>query len=89
MLRLGFSIHDAAPKPVVVDVLFNGKPIERVEVSGHATTRTWTLASSSGEENELRLIVEKAFTPAAAGVGRDPRQLGVRLEGIEWMPRRP
>ncbi|MFZ2492536.1 MAG: hypothetical protein WA208_13730, partial [Thermoanaerobaculia bacterium] len=87
-LRLVFSIPDAAQKPVHVKALFNGRLVEELAVRTHAAERRWTLRSSPSGENELRLITRTTVTPAVLGINPDRRTLGLRLDAIEWMPRR-
>ncbi|HYC61499.1 MAG TPA: hypothetical protein VEK79_18235 [Thermoanaerobaculia bacterium] len=84
-LRIYLQV-DSLPPPIIVDVLWNGAPIDRITSSVAEVERSWTLQSREGAANELRLVTNKTVVPATRGNSRDTRALGLRLDRLSWTP---
>ena len=50
--------------------------------------KSWTLPSRAGTSNELRIVTSDVAVPARAGHSGDTRELGLRMDGLSWIPAR-
>lgn len=75
---------DAVKVPPTITVTFNGQVIDRFVPNEADFTRTYVAASRPNGWNELRLETSEAVNQVKRGTGPDPRDLGLRLDEIEW-----
>jgi hypothetical protein len=81
-------LHAYAPldaiAPPTVTVTFNGVVIDRFVAGEPLFTRSYTVASRPAGWNDLLIETSETINPAKRGAGGDPRDLGLRLDGVEW-----
>ena len=83
-IRLFIPIHVIARKPTV-DVALNGATIGRFEVTEAYTEKTFDLQPRTNASNELVITTDQIVNPARQGLGADGRDLGLRLDNLEWL----
>lgn len=87
--RLTLKLEPALEKgPPIMDVRLNGTLIETLSV-GAPMERTWTVEAAGDRWNELVLTSDRFINPLSEGIGRDSRDLSVRLLGYDWKPASP
>jgi hypothetical protein len=74
--------------PPTVEIWFNGVLQERFVASEAFVERSWTLPSRVDSSNELRIVTSDVAVPARAGHSGDTRELGLRMDGLSWIPAR-
>jgi hypothetical protein len=72
--------------PSTVEILWNGKPLDRFVAGGAEVQRSWMLASRDDGANELRIVTSATVVPASRGNSIDTRELGLKLDRLSWMP---
>jgi hypothetical protein len=81
-MRIYVPIDTIQPPPVI-EVRVNGALLERFRTRTEPlVTKSWTVASRQDAPNELVISTSDVVVP---GNG-DPRQLGLRIDSISWMP---
>jgi hypothetical protein len=78
---------DTIPPPTI-EVWLNGTLVERFVGSQATIEKSWTLPSRQDGPNELRIATSGVAIPAKVRASDDSRELGLRMDGISWMPRR-
>jgi hypothetical protein len=86
-LTIRAKLHDALPSGTIVEIRWNGQPIERFTAATVNVQRSWTLQSRGDVPNELRIITSATVVPAQLGNSIDTRALGLRLDRLSWTPR--
>jgi hypothetical protein len=82
-LRLAFDLPpDLLARRPEITVFWNGGPIERVRPNQRKVERTYRLAGPG----ELVLTTSEVMNLRAEGRGDDPRDLGLMLEEMTWVP---
>lgn len=82
-LRLPLKMLTAPP---AIDVMWNGRKIDRIAGSAKDVERSWILPSRADAANELRIVTSETVVPAKRGNSIDTRELGLRLERLSWTP---
>jgi hypothetical protein len=77
---------DVLHVPPTITVTLNGVRIDRFTEPEEDISRTWQVPSKSKVPNELIIETDRVVNPAAQHVGSDPRDLGLRLNSLGWMP---
>jgi len=83
-MRMYVPIDTIAPPDI--EVWLNGALVERFRGDHANMEKSWTLASRQDGPNELRIHTSGVAVPAKAGSGGDSRELGLRMDGMSWMP---
>ena len=78
---------DTIPPPTI-EVWLNGTLVERFVGSQATIEKSWTLPSRQDGPNELRIATSGVAVPSKVRASDDSRELGLRMDGISWMPRR-
>lgn len=78
---------DALPAPPNVTVSLNGTVVERFRATSSNLEKSYDVEGRGGAPNELLLETDRVVNPAAERLREDSRDLGLRLESIEWMKR--
>ena len=87
LLSLRFYVPlDALGGPQTVRILLNGSPVDHFTAATPQVERLYTVHPRSEGHNELVIETGRVVNPKAAGRGSDPRDLGLRLDGIGWSP---
>lgn len=82
-LRLYFPL-DALPGRPIVRILMNGSVLDQFEPDERIVERTYRTAPRADATNELVIETDRTVNLQAAGVRVDPRDLGLRLERLEF-----
>jgi hypothetical protein len=72
--------------PPTIEVWVNGTLLERFLGSQATIEKSWVVASRKDRPNELRIVTSDVAVPAKVGSGADTRELGLRMDGLSWMP---
>lgn len=83
-----FVPADAKPSPADIEVRLNGVLLERIRSSGETLERSWVVPSRRSAINELRITTSASVRPADGREGADPRELGLRVDVLKWIPAR-
>jgi hypothetical protein len=75
---------DALTVPPTITITFNGEVIDRFAVTDSLFSRSFVVATRPNAWNELRLETSEAVNQVKRGTGADGRDLGIRLDAIEW-----
>ncbi|MCU1350585.1 MAG: hypothetical protein JWO56_3615 [Acidobacteria bacterium] len=75
---------DALPAPPTVTVRLNGVVLDRFVATAKDIERSYTVTPRADAANELVLETDRIVNPAAEHLRADTRDLGVRLQGLEW-----
>ncbi|HVG25806.1 MAG TPA: hypothetical protein VND45_16740 [Thermoanaerobaculia bacterium] len=78
---------DTIPPPAI-EVWMNGKLVERFIGSTATIEKSWRLPSRTDGPNELRIRTSGVAVPAKVRASDDTRELGLRMDGLSWMPLR-
>ncbi len=78
---------DVLPHAPNLTITFNGKVIDRIHATTKELERTYDVDANTNVENELLIQTDETINPAARGLNGDTRDLGVRLNEIEWRAR--
>jgi hypothetical protein len=78
---------DTIPPPTI-EVWLNGTLVERFVGSKANIEKAWRLPSRQDAPNELRIATSGVAIPARARASADTRELGLRMDGLSWMPAR-
>ncbi|HUR80531.1 MAG TPA: hypothetical protein VM733_07180 [Thermoanaerobaculia bacterium] len=85
-MRMYVPIDTIAPP--MIEVWMNGALVERFRGDKANIEKSWTVASRTGAPNELRIHTSGVAVPSQVGGGGDSRELGLRMDGMSWMPAR-
>ena len=85
-LRLTLAAQDRVQP--VVEVVLNGKVIDRFALPAKATTKEWTVDSRADAPNRLVLRASAWMNPKQLGLSHDERDLSVMLTSYAWQPLR-
>jgi hypothetical protein len=80
--RLQLSLRvpiEALPRSPAIAIRFNGVVVDEFEARSPVEVRDIALMPTPGKAGEV--VIE---TTKTAGIAGDPRELGVRLEGLRW-----
>ena len=83
--RLAMRIYvpvDTIQPPPAIEVRVNGQLLERFTSSEAVVEKAWIIPSRKDAPNELVIATSDVVVP---GNG-DPRQLGLRIDSMTWMP---
>jgi len=75
---------DALPAPPTLTLRLNGVALDRFVATAKDIDRTYTVPPRADAANELVIETDRIVNPAAAHLRTDTRDLGVRLQGLEW-----
>jgi hypothetical protein len=78
---------DTIPPPAI-EVWLNGALVERFMGAQANMARSWTLPSRKDAPNELRIVTSGVAVPSKVRASGDSRELGLRMDGMSWMPAR-
>jgi hypothetical protein len=78
---------DTIPPPTI-EVWLNEVLLERFVGSSATIEKSWTVASRRDAPNDLRIATSGVAVPARVRESSDTRELGLRMDGISWMPAR-
>ncbi|HEX6086145.1 MAG TPA: hypothetical protein VF266_16550 [Thermoanaerobaculia bacterium] len=78
---------DTIPPPTI-EVWLNGTLVERFAGTQANIEKSWPLPSRTDGPNELRIVTSDVAVPAKVRASDDSRELGLRVDGLSWMPRR-
>lgn len=78
---------DTIPPPTI-EVWLNGSLVERFAGSTANIEKSWRLTSRQDAPNELRIRTSGVAVPAKVRASADTRELGLRMDGLSWMPAR-
>lgn len=67
-----------------VTISLNGVALDRVAATKADIERTFTVTPRSDVPNELVIETDRVVNPLKEHINGDPRDLGVRVSGIEW-----
>lgn len=82
-IRLFIPIHAMSGHPVI-EVHLNGVRLEKFHPEQGYVNRLYDVRAKENASNELVIISDRVVNPAAAGLGSDTRDLGVRLDDLQW-----
>jgi hypothetical protein len=74
--------------PPTIEVWVNETLVERFVGSQATVEKSWLIASRKDGPNELRIITSDVAVPAKVSGSGDTRELGLRMDGLSWMPAR-
>jgi hypothetical protein len=86
VLRLYVPL-DALPSQPVLTVRLNGSVVDRFVAATSNIEKSWDVEARGDASNELTLETDRIVNPAAKGLRPDARDLGIRLEALEWLQR--
>ncbi len=69
-----------------IEIVLNGATLDRFIATDADVERSWTVPSRSDAPNELIVRTSAVANLAKQGRGTDARDLGLRLNGLTWMP---
>jgi len=75
---------DALPAPPTLTIRLNGVQLDRFVATTKDVARSYTVVPRADAPNELVIETDRVVNPAGAHLRADTRDLGVRLEGLEW-----
>ena len=75
---------DVLPHTPNLTIKFNGAVIDRIHATTKEIERTYDVTANTNVENELIIETDTTVNPAKRGLTADTRDLGVRLNEIEW-----
>jgi MFS family permease len=78
---------DALGKPPTLTITFNGNVIDRIVAKEETLERTYDVNAITTAPNELVIETDEVVNPAKRGLNADTRDLGVRLNAVEWLSR--
>jgi hypothetical protein len=78
---------DALPGPPTITIRLNGAVVQRFVMTTKQIERSYAVTPRGDAANELVLETDRVVNPAAAHLRPDARDLGVRLQGLEWKAR--
>ncbi|HVS33556.1 MAG TPA: hypothetical protein VMS98_19130 [Thermoanaerobaculia bacterium] len=86
-LDLRFSIpRSRAGPPPRVTIQLNGDVLDAFTAGEPAVERSFAIDRPAlRDRNELVIEIDRVVNPLAAGLSGDPRDLGLRLERLEWI----
>ena len=87
MLDLAVPTPLIAKRPLV-RVSLNGRPVAEFVCTKQYEQREWLVDARSDAPNELVLTTSEVINPQRAGIGADPRDLGLQLRSYVWRARR-
>ena len=73
---------DALAAQPNLTITFNGRVIDRIRATTSDLARSYDVAARLDARNDLVIETDRTIRPA-----NDTRDLGVRLNDIEWTPR--
>lgn len=85
--RLDLTLYvplDALPTAPNVTVRFNGVAIDRFPATSSKVQRSYAQRSKGGTPDELVIESDQVVNPKARGLQGDGRDLGLRLDTIDW-----
>ena len=74
--------------PPTIEVWVNDALLERFVGAQANIEKSWTIASRTDAPNVLRIKTSDVAVPAKVSGGNDTRELGLRMDGLSWMPLR-
>lgn len=83
-LRFFVPLHVLPGRPVV-EVRLNGTVLDRIVATQSFVERRYEVPSSPNTSNELVIETDRIINPLLARVGDDGRDLGLRLEALQWI----
>lgn len=70
--------------PPAITITNNGQVVDRFEATESPFRKSYVLPPHAGAWNDLVIETSEAVNPAKRGMSADERDLGVRLDAIEW-----
>jgi hypothetical protein len=83
-LRLFAPLHVLPHKPNV-EISLNNRVLERFEITDAYTDKVFDVRPFTSLSNELRITTDQVVNPARLNLGADQRDLGLRLDNLEWL----
>ncbi len=85
MRLLLFVPEDVLPGKPTVKLRLNGELLEEIVPTASAIERVYTVEPFADAVNQLVIETDRVVNPRAAGLADDPRDLGLRLDRLEWI----
>jgi len=73
------------PNRATITVNFNGRVLEKIDADNVTIDREYSLTPRADAANHLTIETDAVVNPRAAGLGDDSRDLGARLDQLEWI----
>jgi len=73
------------PDHATISVRFNGRLLDTIDADRITVDREYSLTPRADAVNQLTIETDAVVNPRAAGLGNDPRDLGARLDQLEWI----
>jgi hypothetical protein len=89
-MRIALAIYvplDALAAAPNITISFNGAVIDRIRPAEKDIERSYDVDARIDAPNELVIETDRTVNPAARGLQNDTRDLGLRLNDIEWSSR--
>ena len=83
-LRLFAPLHVLPQKPNV-EISLNNRVLERFEITDAYTDKVFDVRPFTSLSNEMRITTDQVVNPARLNLGADQRDLGLRLDNLEWL----
>jgi hypothetical protein len=83
-LRLFVPLHVLSSRPHV-EIALNNQLLERFEIAEPYTDKSFDVRPHTTLSNELQIATDVVVNPARRGIGADQRDLGLRLDNLEWL----
>jgi len=85
--RLSLTFEAQTVVPVTLDVVLNGRLLERFPVpAAGPVAKEWIVQSRADAPNALSIRSSASLNPKRDGLSEDARDLSVRLIGYDWQP---
>ena len=81
------SALDALAAAPNIAISFNGAVIDRISARDKEIERSYDVDARIDAPNELLIETDQTVNPAARGLQNDTRDLGLRLNDIQWSSR--
>jgi len=86
-LRLrGHVPIDALPRPPVMTLRINGRPLDQFTVKVADVDRLYVIDTRPDAASELTIDLDEVLNLSGRGAGDDARDLGFQLKGLSWQP---
>ncbi len=85
--RLSLRLYVPVQSPSI-EVWLNRNLLERFAATDTVMEKAWTVPARGDAVNELRITTSATVNPQRLGRGGDARDLGLRVDGLSWMPLR-
>lgn len=73
------------PNAATISVRFNGRPLDTIRADSIVVEREYALTPRADVANQVTIETDAVVNPRAAGLGSDSRDLGARLDQLQWI----